>query len=312
MAEAKYHLLLVYKPGHLDPADFRQIGSFVRAKAPEIEPFVINDSIDPGDEDLDRATSRPFLLFAPIMLQYFRPKGGKIYCGREVAKLDQMEALRRIGVPVPKWTVIKPNTRLSSRDWGPMVVVKPVLGSLSKGVELRMAEDVRFRVPLSYPPDHPGRRGPMIAQAFIDTGPHARKYRVLTLFGEALYSEEIASVEETPLPRELNSETVKTIKILQTIGTRHRSFAFNEDVLDMAKRASRTLPDVPLLACDILREKTSGKLFVLETNPGGNTWHFSSPGGRKELVGDQERHVQFNAFERAADLLIERTRREAC
>jgi hypothetical protein len=67
MAEAKYHLLLVYKPGHLDPADFRQIGSFVRAKAPEIEPFVINDSIDPG-EDLNRATSRPFLLFAPITL----------------------------------------------------------------------------------------------------------------------------------------------------------------------------------------------------------------------------------------------------
>jgi hypothetical protein len=310
MAEAKYHLLLVYKPGHLDPQDFRRIGSFVRAKAPEIEPFVINDSIDPG-EDLDQATSKPFLLFAPITLQYFRPKGGKIYCGQEVSKLDQMQTLRRIGIPVPKWTVIKPNTRLSPRDWGPMVVVKPVFGSLSKGVELRMAEDVRFRVPLSFPPDHPGRKSPMIAQVFIDTGPHARKYRVLTLFGEPLYSEQIASVEETPLPPELNSDTVKTIKILQTIGTRHRTFASDDDVLDMARRAARAWPEIPLLACDILREKASGKLFMLETNPGGNTWHFSSPGGRKELVGDQERHVQFNAFERAADLLIERTRREA-
>jgi hypothetical protein len=310
MVEAKYHLLLVYKPGLLDPDDFHQIGSFVHAKTPDIEPFVISDSIDPCD-DLERATTKPFLLFAPTQLEYFQPKGGKIYCGQLINKLDQMEAMRRLGIPVPKWTVIKPNTRLSARDWGPTVVVKPVFGSLSKGVELQMTEAVRFRVPLFYPPDHPGRSGPMIAQAFVDTGARPRKYRVLTLFGEPLYSEEIASIEETPLPAELNSDTVKTIKILQTTGTRHRSFAFDEDVLDLARRAARALPRVPLLAFDILREKTTRKLYVLETNPGGNTWHFSSPGGRKELVGDQQRHVQFNAFERAADLLINRTLKEA-
>ena len=143
MPEAKYHLLLVYKPGHLDPNDFRQIGSFVQAKAPDIEPFVINDSIDPL-ESLDRATTKPFLLFAPIPLQYFRPRGGKIYSGQDIPKLEQMEALRRLGVPVPKWAVIKPDTRLSARDWGPLVIVKPLVGTLSKGVELRMTEEVRF------------------------------------------------------------------------------------------------------------------------------------------------------------------------
>ena len=45
-----------------------------------------------------------------------------------------------------------------------------------------------------------------IAQAFIDTGPHARKYRILTLFGEPLYAEEISSVEETPMPADLKVE----------------------------------------------------------------------------------------------------------
>src|SRR5262249_52936186 len=34
-------------------------------------------------------------------------------------------------------------------------------------------------------------------------------------------------------------------------------------------------PGNPLQGVDIIREAESGKLFVLEANPGGNTWTFS-------------------------------------
>jgi hypothetical protein len=32
-----------------------------------------------------------------------------------------------------------------------------------------------------------------------------------------------------------------------------------------------------LLGVDIIRESQTGQLYVLETNPYGMTWHFSSP-----------------------------------
>ncbi len=45
---------------------------------------------------------------------------------------------------------------------------------------------VRFRAPEDYPAGHPGRRGPMMVQQFINTGERISLYRVLTLFGEPL------------------------------------------------------------------------------------------------------------------------------
>jgi len=311
MAEPRYHLILVHFPDLLDPADFHQIADFVRAKAPDIEPFVIADSMEVAEVER-RAISKPFLLFAPVSLKRFRPSHGKIYAGQGISKLDQMEKMKRAGLPVPKWQIIGPNTRLSPRDWGPLVIVKPTVGSLSLGVELRMTDEVRYRVPLTYPQGHPGRLGQMMAQKFVDPGPHAARIRVLTLFGEPLYAEEIKVAEASPRPEVFNSETIKAITITTVKSKeRIRSFVYDSDVLDLARKTFRLFPDVPLHACDLIREWDTGKLFILEVNPGGNTWHFSSKGGIRESVGGKKRHEQFNAFELAADLLIERTRKEA-
>ena len=54
-------------------------------------------------------------------------------------------------------------------------------------------------------------------------------------------------------------------------------------------------------------------LYVLEANPGGNTWHFSSKlaeEGRKEISREQ-RIEQMDAWGVAARVLAERTRAEA-
>jgi hypothetical protein len=312
MPEPQLHLLLVGRPKQLDMQDFEDIAGHVRRKAPDIEPFVIPDGIRLLDPAVaQRATSKPFLLFAPIPLEYFRPSGGKQYCGRVVPKLEQMEAFKRLNMPVPRWTVIRPGTKLDPKVWGDVVVVKPVLGSLSAGVELRMTADVAFRLPQSYPADHPGRRGPMMAQVFVDPGPEAARIRVLTLFGEPLYAEEI-KIPATERPAVLTAEVLKDIPIVTTRSkVRYRSFVHDADVLGLARQVSRILPDVPLKACDFIREWKTGRLYVLELNPGGNTWHFSTRGGLRESVDGQKRQEQFNAFELAADLLIDRTRREA-
>jgi len=85
------------------------------------------------------------------------------------------------------------------------------------------------------------------------------------------------------------------------------------DVLRLACRTFSALPEIPLHGVDVIREANSGKLFVLEVNPGGNTWIFSKDGTArlKKALGVDCLTDQFDAFTTAARILIERTRSEA-
>jgi hypothetical protein len=87
------------------------------------------------------------------------------------------------------------------------------------------------------------------------------------------------------------------------------------DILALAREVYRAVPEVPLQGCDILREAATGKLFAIEINPGGNTWHFSSDFAKpmiEESLGTTEPLIdQFGVFEVAARVLIEKTRAEA-
>jgi hypothetical protein len=152
----------------------------------------------------------------------------------------------------------------------------------------------------------------MMAQQFIDTGLQPAQIRVLTLFGVPLYAERISAVKEQPLPAARTKELVSQVKITPVTAERARAFVYDADVLDLARRVAAVFPAVPLQGIDILREAKTGKLFVLEINPGGNTWHFSSKYGRRQRVEGKKRQEQFDAFSIAADVLIERTRAEAC
>ena len=218
------------------------------------------------------------------------------------------------GIPVPKWKVIERGTSFPVEEWGPIVVVKPVawaVASFSKGVEARLTAEVRFQPPEAYPEGHPGSRGPMIAQRFIDTGRHPAQIRVLTLFGTPLYAEKIASEEPQIIPETLTADGLRGVRITPTTGPRTRAFVYDADVLDLARRVYAVAPDVPLQACDILRESRTGELYVLEFNPGGNTWHFSSRWGKHQVVEGRKRDEQFGAFDIAARVLSAKTMAEA-
>jgi hypothetical protein len=96
-----------------------------------------------------------------------------------------------------------------------------------------------------------------------------------------------------------------------------RELADDADVLELARQTHSALPEAPLQGVDIIREAGSGKLFVLEANPGGNTWTFSKGKMRtrqatlQTALGVERLTDQFDAFTTAAKVLIERTRAEA-
>ena len=54
-----------------------------------------------------------------------------------------------------------------------------------------------------------------------------------------------------------------------------RELTRDPDILELARRTSSAIPEAPLQGVDIVREVATGQLFVLEANPGGNTWIFS-------------------------------------
>src|SRR5262249_25569556 len=62
----------------------------------------------------------------------------------------------------------------------------------------------------------------------------------------------------------------------QSFREKERQLVKDPDLIALARAAHDAIPEVPLKGCDILRDVDSGALYVLEVNPGGNTWHFSS------------------------------------
>ena len=81
------------------------------------------------------------------------------------------------------------------------------------------------------------------------------------------------------------------------------------DAAEFSRRAIEVLQ-----AVDMVKAADSGELFVLEANPGGNTWIFSKgevTTSLKTALGVERLTDQFEAFTTAAKVLVDRTRREA-
>lgn len=312
------HLVIVHRDGWQALSDWTAIGERIRALAPSIGVIVASD--DEADERLSEiAAQRPTLVFSAGRIRKFAVRRGRIYQGRSIEKLEQVELFVKARVPVPLTALLLPGTDLSPRIWGPFVILKPsdlASSSHGQGVQLMRTERVRFIAPQDYPEGHPGRRAPMIIQQFIDTGPHFGIYRVTTLFGEPLYCYRIKSGSPRP-PLEADDEVIEqSVIATQGLDEAEREFVYEADVMALARAAHEAMPDVPLKGCDIMRDARTGRLFVLEVNPGGNTWHFSS----QHLAAIRAKYgkpwtdllyTQLDAMGTAALVLAERTLKEA-
>jgi len=310
------HLILVHTVGHQDVRDFDEIARKVRELAPDIEVFVVSNYIA-SSVTRRRAARKPTLVFSPGVLINFRPSRGKVYAGTPIPKLEQLARIKAAGVPVPPTAEITPNVVLSEAVFGSHVIVKPGFSEASHGhnMTLTRREAVRFQPREAYPEGHPGRRAPMLAQRFIDTGLLVNHYRVLTLFGAVLLAfKTAATVPRAPLDSPDDELAKVMVKARRRDAPIARELTRDPDVLEMARRAALALPEIPLQGIDIIREAETGKLFALEANPGGNTWIFSKGEMSDRLIKALNvEHLSrpFDAFTTAAKVLIERTRAEA-
>lgn len=285
----------------------------------------------PGDLDVElpsEAWQYPTLTVS--LAPYFRLpiKRGPILRNRPFRKPFQHRVFLAAGLPTPPTAPFRPGVRLDPIQFGELVVIKPTnpdLASYGNGIQLFRRRRLEQMTIADFTRQHLIHRDTegFIVQRFIDTGPHLPVYRVLTLFAAPLYN--WLARDKVPLsPIGGSDAEVENRRVASNTGSFRERFASDEqDVLELGIRVAEVFPDVPLLGSDIIREEKTGALYVLECNPGGNTWHFSSTttagirrqiggqsqvGARKaEFLGRQRMIDQLGAFDRAAEVLARKT-----
>jgi len=102
------------------------------------------------------------------------------------------------------------------------------------------------------------------------------------------------------------------ITIVSNKRTSTYRLAFDEDVIAFAEAAHAAFPDQALLGHDVVRDHDTGDLFMLECNPRGDTWLFSSYAGIEiQKANGIDFYAQFSGLSHAANVLIDEARRGA-
>ncbi len=308
-------LVLVNHPIAQDARDFVEIAERMVAIAPDIRVAIVGASS--SENALPSEVWRhPVLTVSMMPPRRFRPKRGTFYHGQPVPKFIQMGRFAAAGLRIPMTARYAPGRALDPARWGEHVVLKTaVAGATSKGDAVFVVPTRRIAAlsPILFPPGHKGRAA-LLVQQFIDSGETPESLRVLTLFGEPLLAMLYRAHEKRP-PLDAPEELLLRGPFASNTDP-HFSCMLVEhsnDVLAFARRAARALPRIPLLGLDIVRQAGTGLLYVLEGNPGGNTWHFSSrlaEEGRKE-ISRKQRIEQMDAWGIAARVLAERTLSDA-
>ena len=295
-----------------DRADFEQIAQRIGRLEPAIRVFVVDTKqADWADPEFERAA--PTLTVSPMPIKRFAPPSGVVCQGHEYPKDEQYQMLGRLGVPLPDWTAIAPDTVLDPAHWGPYVVVKPALGRKGAEIHIKRAGRVRYRPPESFAEDHPVRKAPLLAQRFIYTGMWPSNYRVVTFFGRALLCWHCEAAHRyVPLRSRWDFKAKGGITVVSNKTDSTYRLASDADVISLAEQAHAAFPGQPLLGTDIVRDADTGKLYVIECNPRGDAWLISSDMGRMiETANGLDFKGQFGALEIATEALIKETRNRA-
>lgn len=284
---ARRNLILIHRSGKGYVRDWDEIS----AKAHVLDPSIVIFAL-PANLKTELAAQNwqyPTLIVAlssSFKLPIIR---GTVLKNQQVEKLAQQTVFRKHGIPTPPALPFHFGMTLDPIIFGNFVVLKPMdLAQTSTGDGVQMFRRRRLHeMRLSdFPPSHPihkSRQG-YIVQRFVDTGEYPSFFRVQTFLGKAIYAWHSTLVE----PRcslDADDAEIETANIATQGGEKTRKLIADSDIIALAEKVHVAFPTIPMLAVDIIREAATGRLYVLECNPGGNTWHFSSRIGEKLRLG---------------------------
>ena len=327
------NLLIVQTANLQDPSDWIAIKQRIELDAPDIEVRITNN--EHSDPTTMRwQVQRPSLVFSPVHLINYAPRGGAVFCGRILGKDEQLRRLSSIGILAPRTATLSSVCSFDPKEWGDYVIVKPNNLNLGAGVTLVRTIDLSARyeeladlssmaivrnsdmnrtLGPAAPRDQVGRSiSPevLLVQPFIDHSEdgYPTEYRVLSLFGRALYCSRNRWGNKRPPLSEIATDPRGLIASNSSMmGGRIRSICNDAEIISLGERAHEAFPECPVLGVDIIRDNKNGRLYVLEVNPHGAVWHLSSSFAKTmDQKHTRELYAQFNALDRAANLLIKK------
>lgn len=293
----RLNLIIVPESSNCDIGDFHDIAERIRKLAGDIRVHVVKRRYlwwrQLG------FLFKPSLYVAFYEARSFQPLRGASLHGKSIAKSEQYLRMEDAGFDTLPWQVIAADKQYEKADWGDRVIIKPDRGREGQGVRLVRPEDIRQQMASQNGRDN-------LIQKFVDTGRHPNYFRALTLFGDILYlrkttnlGTDIDACRAEDLPDPVANASQGSTELVD-----------DREIIEFAKAlATRAFADIPLLGQDIVRERSTGRLYCLEVNPYGSTWHFSTVAGKKLQQRDKiDYRSQYGAFDVAAKVLIEKTR----
>src|SRR4029079_5094391 len=176
---------------------------------------------------------------------------------------------------------------------GPFTIVKPNYGFRGNGIRLMRTRDVRWIDTSALPKSDPRSGRTLLAQRYVDTGPFVASYRVMTVLGRPIYCRISQALERRA---HLDVPQPGGVPVASNNVARKVAVVDEPEVVKLAISVHAALPRFPVMGIDIVREYSTGKLFVLEFNSHGSTWHLSSEHGRKhQREFGLDYYRQFNA-----------------
>jgi hypothetical protein len=300
-------VLVIWEPHQRIEANINQIAKRVTELDPHVRAFVVRHR-KIHQLKLARVWSQPTLSLSFYRLLKRKLLPGRFLSGSFLYKHGEYRRLDAAGIPVPRWTVISPDTQLDPTEWGPYVVEKPTTGRRGAQVRIRKTGRVRYAPPETLPEGHLGRDGPMLAQRFIYTGEWPTSYRVFTLFGDVLLCyRQVTNARGQALKGRWRFAETGGVSIVSNTLDMNVELIKDDEVIQLAERAHReAFPDFPVLAFDIVRDAETGACYVLECHAQG-AWPLSDSGTGIEAANGLDFTAQFNLVDRAAAILARET-----
>src|SRR4029077_7300109 len=116
----------------------------IERNAPDIEVRIATNG-SPNSATARWQVRRPSLVFSPVMLFGFIPRGGTVYCGHPYDKHEQVRRLSLLGAPTPRTETLSSVSTFDPVEWGDYVIVKPSRLNNGTGVKLVRTVEVPGR-----------------------------------------------------------------------------------------------------------------------------------------------------------------------
>ena len=291
--------------------DFIDISRRIKKIDPTIAFLMIPEGFDP------KKLPPIFYILPTLVIYLVNPpnhdfKNVKKLAVKSIGKLKEYEHFKQHNINCLPIEQFKGGMELDKQVYGDWVVLKPEnISSTGKDVNMVPTKMIPLLIKEDFPEDHLVHQDSYLVQKFVKCGENPTHYRVLVFLDEVLYSRRSSS--HYPYINQ-NSDIKDLLKT--TVASNHHTYRTVEPFVDLEVNAfalsvAKSFPNCPLFGIDIIRDNDTAKLYVLEANLGGNTWHFSSEIAKRGGLTQAHRKAiiqQYNAWDRAAEALVRKTR----